>query len=90
MNDRIDAFLDQDVIAILLRACARMRRPWIEGVYDLLVVEFGDDLQSDSFKRTLGKRARRTHEALGLRLDQTNVKTRYAPGFSRAARYRVA
>lgn len=84
---RIWAYLHTEKSIACLETTTYLQRPALEGLQPHLLVQFGDSIRADRFKKMTGRMVRQVMENLGYNLDQTDVKVRVGDLYKTAARY---
>ena len=81
-------FLKRGDNLIRMETATQLERAAVEPVASGLIAEFGDEVQDDRTKQTIGHMTRQIMEALGYELDRTGLRITRVSLFSSGATYR--
>ncbi len=88
MGKKLWMFLNSNENIIRMETATQLRRPALEAVQELLVEQFGEEIQQDRYKQMIGRMTRQIMEHMGYSLDQSGVRITSKILFSSATRYK--
>lgn len=81
-------FLNNNDNIIRMETATLLKRPALEAIQHLLILNFNSEIKEDRCKQMTGRMVRQIMESKGYQLDQTGVKISSKILFTTAARYK--
>jgi hypothetical protein len=82
------ACLTEEETRVRMQTASDLGRPAVEGIEELLLERFGEQILDDRAKQMVGRMTRQVMEYDGYVIDAQNIKLMSGAPFSRATRYR--